>query len=113
MPLVIFSTWTTLEFTPLCFLKIDLRAILLFGFVLYILPWSNTKVPYLRAGSVLPQVVALVLTLFKYRAAIREGWGKTPIVTRLTRDGTGIVVAIIGAYSPTQPPTVLLWTGGS
>lgn len=51
-----------------------------------------------RVTAVLPQVVVIGLTLGKYATALHAGWGRAPIVFRLIRDGTSLVLALFSTY---------------
>ena len=41
-----------------------------------------------RVGAIVCQVTILVLTLLKYKIALKHGWGKLPIMILMVRDGT-------------------------
>jgi len=49
---------------------------------------------YLAAGPVFTQTVILALTALKHLFAIRQGWGRTPLVSLMVRDGALVFVVI-------------------
>jgi hypothetical protein len=45
------------------------------------------------------ETVLFVLTLFKFLVALRNGWGRTPVIYLLVRDGTWAFILIFGSYA--------------
>ena len=50
-----------------------------------------------RAAFVTFETVLFVLTLIKFLVALRSGWGRTPVVFLLVRDGTWAFILIFGS----------------
>ncbi len=49
------------------------------------------------AAFVLFESVLFILTLIKFLVALRSGWGRTPVVFLLVRDGTWAFILIFGS----------------
>ena len=60
---------------------------------------------FYSAAFVLFETVLFVLTLIKFLVALRGGWGRTPVVFLLVRDGTWAFILIFGS-----PPLLTLTT---
>ena len=54
-----------------------------------------------RVSALLPQLIVVGLTVIKFFAGLRAGWGKIPIVSMLVRDDI-ILVTFIGEFLPLQ-----------
>ncbi|KIM45410.1 hypothetical protein M413DRAFT_429877, partial [Hebeloma cylindrosporum] len=50
---------------------------------------------YFGIGAIITQITILVLTLVKYKTAVKEGWGKAPIMMLMVRDGTVVFFAFL------------------
>ncbi|EIN03537.1 hypothetical protein PUNSTDRAFT_78010 [Punctularia strigosozonata HHB-11173 SS5] len=50
----------------------------------------------------------MVLTTRKFISAHREGWGRTPILSLVVRDGIWAFVVLFRAYGPCGQPTSVL-----
>lgn len=48
------------------------------------------------SSTVITQVVILGLTLVKHSFARREGWGRTPVISLVLRDGSYVFLIISG-----------------
>ena len=45
----------------------------------------------------------IVLTLFKYFIAVRAGWGRTPLVSLVVRDGSVMYATIVCKWTSIAP----------
>lgn len=48
----------------------------------------RSSIIFCSIGAIISQITILVLTLVKYKAAVKGGWGKVPIMMLMVRDGT-------------------------
>ena len=67
------------------------------------IPLTSSTILMLNLYSVafvLFETVLFVLTLVKFLVALRNGWGRTPVIYLLVRDGTWAFILIFG--SPTS-----------
>ena len=55
----------------------------------------------LSVSAILPQLFVLGLTIKRFRAGLRAGWGRIPIVSRLVRDDI-ILVSVICEFGRKQ-----------
>jgi hypothetical protein len=51
---------------------------------------------YPGAGVALTQTVIMGLTVAKHTVAVRNGWGRTPVVSLMIRDGTTVFIVMSG-----------------
>lgn len=64
-----------------------------------------------RVGAIVSQVTILVLTLLKYKIAVKHGWGKLPIMILMVRDGTAAFFILLSTTF--YPENLLLSLKGS
>ena len=55
-----------------------------------------------RVGAIVCQVTILVLTLLKYKIALKHGWGKLPIMILMVRDGTAAFFILLSTTCPAE-----------
>lgn len=97
----------TLPFHEFCLVKRIPTSVLYFGYALYPGCQSDcrTDVYDYSSSTVLTQIVILGLTLVKHSFARREGWGRTPVVSLVLRDGSYVFFIVSG--EPRSAPRFL------
>ncbi|KAF8888106.1 hypothetical protein BD779DRAFT_1525611 [Infundibulicybe gibba] len=81
MPINIRMILPLVDLTQMCLRTITLLDVIMFG-----------------VSTLFPQILITILSLVKYVSGRREGWGRSPVIHRLIRDGT-FMVAILVLYS--------------
>ena len=72
-------------------------SLLIFGYTPILLISSAILTSsFSSAAFILFETVLFVLTLIKFMVALRSGWGRTPVVFLLVRDGTWAFILIFG-----------------
>lgn len=97
------------RFDAICVVRHTPSDLIIFAYD-YIRLTSSTilKLILYSVAFVLFETILFVLTLFKFLVALRNGWGRTPVVYLLVRDGTWAFILIFG--SPTCFfPAILLY----
>lgn len=88
-----------LQFDDVCLTQLAFLPVIQFGFVFEFIPKIDNLIWGISIIALCTQSSILFLTFAKQIFAVRTGWGRTPLVSLMIRDGVFAFVAIFGESS--------------